>query len=122
MRYQYLDNEGQTLNARKCQIEEVAMIQDNQTGLIWEAKTFDPNDNRYFQKAMSLEEFTKDYINQLNAMKYGGFDDWRAPSKHELRSLINYRGINPAFDQGVFQTLTSDDYWAGGFYGPRAED
>ena len=70
MRYQYLDNEGQTLNARKCQIEEVAMIQDNQTGLIWEAKTFDQNDNRYFQKAMSWEEFTKDYINQLNAMKY----------------------------------------------------
>ena len=121
MRYQYLDNEGQILNARKCQFDEVAMIQDNQTGLIWEAKTFDPNDNRYFQKAMSWEEFTKDYINQLNTMKYGGFDDWRAPSKHELRSLINYRGINPAFDQGVFQTLTPDDYWAGGTYGPRPD-
>ena len=84
MRYLYLDNEGQTLNARKCQFDEVAMIQDNQTGLIWEAKTFDPNDNRYFQKAMSWEEFTKDYINQLNTMKYGGFDDWRAPSKQTI--------------------------------------
>ena len=122
MRYQYFDNEGKPLQFGKCQTNEISVIQDTQTGLYWEAKSFDQNDDRYCQKLMNWEEFTKDYIAQLNSIKYGGFDDWRAPSKHELRSLITYLGINPAYVQEMSFTLAPEDYWAGGSYGPRKDD
>ena len=122
MRYQYLDKDGNSLTFGKCQTDEITIIQDTQTGLYWEVKSFDQNDSRYCSKMMTWEEFNKDYIAKLNEMNYGGFNDWRAPSKHELRSLITYRGINPAYVQDMSFTLAPDDYWAGGSYGPRAED
>lgn len=121
MRYQLFDAEGNVLQLGKCRAEEIAVIRDTQTGLDWENKSFEPSDYRYYQKFMTWEEFTKDYIERLNLNKYGGHDDWRAPTKHELRSLINYRNINTAFVQDVFQTLTPNDYWAGGTYGPRPD-
>ncbi len=122
MRYQMLNSDGDVLKVGKFQLEEVAVIHDVQTGLDWEVKSFNPKDARYSNRLMTWAEFTQNYIAQLNEIKYGGFDDWRAPSKHELRSLINYRSINPAFAQDVFQTLAPEDYWCGGSYGPRAED
>ena len=122
MRYQYLDKDGNSLTFGKCQTDEITIIQDTQTGLYWEVKSFDQNDSRYCSKMMTWAEFNEDYIAKLNEMNYGGFNDWRAPSKHELRSLITYRGINPAYVQDMSFTLAPEDYWAGGSYGPRAED
>ena len=99
----------------------LGVIHDNLTGLDWEVKSLDPNDSRYCQRKMTWQEFTQDYIASLNSSKFGGFDDWRAPSKHELRSLIHYGKINPAFSKTDFETLTPEDYWAGGTYGPRPD-
>ena len=61
------------------------------------------------------------YIPQLNEMTYGGFSDWRVPSKHELRSLINYSGINPACQSKIFKTLVPQDYWCGATYDLRSD-
>ena len=122
MRYQYFDKEGNSVSIKKIQSDEVAVVFDTQTELYWEVKSFDQNDNRYYDKMMTWEEFNKNYIDDLNKMNYGGYNDWRAPSKHELRSLISYRGINPAYVTDMSFTLTVADYWAGGSYALRNED
>lgn len=121
MRYKFLDKEGKPLLVGKCQDDAIAVVNDIQTGLYWEAKSFNQNDSRYNQRLMTWEEFTGDYIAQLNEIKYGGFDDWRVPSKDELRSLITYRNINPAYYTKYFMTLTPDDYWCGSTYAQRPD-
>ena len=64
---------------------------------------------------MTRDEFDE-YVANLNAKKFGGFNDWRVPSKFELRSIVNYNQINPAFNQTEFPFLKPDDYWCGGNY------
>lgn len=70
---------------------------------------------------MTWKEF-KSYVDYLNKISYGGFSDWRVPSKHELRSLINYSGINPAYQKEIFKTVVQNDYWCGEEpFGPRQD-
>ena len=66
-------------------------------------------------RLMTRDEFDE-YVANLNAKKFGGFNDWRVPSKFELRSIVNYNQINPAFNQTEFPFLKPDDYWCGGNY------
>ncbi|ACL03821.1 protein of unknown function DUF1566 [Desulfatibacillum aliphaticivorans] len=88
---------------------EWAVVQDLVTGLIWEVKHNkddvenydDPNDadNRYSWYDSNLETNggdageqgdgtdTEDYIAALNAANYGGFNDWRLPTEHELQTI-----------------------------------
>jgi len=37
-----------------------------------------------------------DHVDDLNAVAFGGFDDWRVPTIKELYSLIDFRGTDPA--------------------------
>jgi hypothetical protein len=96
-------------------------IFDAKTNLHWEVKSFDPKDARFFRRKMTWEEFNGEYINQLNAANYGGFNDWRAPSRLEMNTLINFNKINPAFNVEVFQSLVADNYWCGDSYGMRED-
>ena len=96
-------------------------IFDAKTNLYWEVKSFDANDVRYFKRKMTWEEFNGEYIKSLNEKNYGGFNDWRAPSRLEMSTLINYDKINPAFNVEVFQSLVADNYWCGVTYGIRED-
>lgn len=70
---------------------------------------------------MTWNEF-KGYVDYLNEISYGGFNDWRVPSKHELCSLINYSNINPAYQKKLFKTVVPHDYWCGAkLFGPRPD-
>ena len=69
-------------------------------------KSTEPTDERFFKRLMTWNEF-KGYVDYLNEISYGGFNDWRVPSKHELRSLINYSNINPAYQKGIFKTVVA---------------
>ncbi len=118
------------------------MTRDNVTGLIWEIKqnrdgTEDHGnphdaDNRYdwcdtdentnggaegCNSTNNMEEF----INQLNAMQYGGFSDWRMPTVKELATLVNIGGkfdvdgdnsIDPAIDTDFFPETMPYNYWS----------
>ncbi len=97
------------------------IVHDNRTGLDWEVKSCDSSSDRFFQKQWTWEEFNKQYIDMLNEEKFAGFTDWRVPSKDELRSLIDYRSINPAYNADIFKNLLADDYWCGVSYGLRAD-
>ena len=96
-------------------------IFDAKTNLYWEVKSFDANDARYFKKKMTWDEFNGEYIKTLNEKNYGGFNDWRVPSKIEMRSLVNHDKINPAYNTEVFQSLLADNYWCGVSYGMRED-
>ncbi len=91
MKYTLFDENGQELSPLKCQLSEIAVILDTQTELYWEAKSFDTKSDRFFERQMTWDEFSNDYISYLNEISYDGYNDWRVPTKHELRSLISYR-------------------------------
>ena len=121
MRYKFLNADGKFLNLSESKPEEIVIVRDSQTELDWEVKSFDSSDERFFKRLMTWEEF-KNYVGYLNEISYGGFNDWRVPSKHELRSLVNYAGINPAYQKEFFKSVTPDDYWCGeNPFGPRPD-
>lgn len=121
MRYKFLNTDGKFIGFSDYKPEEITVIRDTQTDLDWEVKSFESNDNRFFKKLMTWAEF-KEYVDYLNEISYGGFSDWRVPSKHELRSLITYAGIDPAYNREIFKTVTPDDYWCGAEpFGPRPD-
>ena len=68
-------------------------IFDAKNNLFWEVKSLDENDSRFFKRKMTWDEFNGEYIKTLNEKNYGGFSDWRSPSRAEMRTLINYGKI-----------------------------
>ena len=108
MRYQIITDENGSV-----------VIHDKITGLYWESKSTNKDSEQFYRRQMDWEEFSADYITKLNESQFGGFDDWRVPTKHELRSLVNYATVNPAFPQDIFTNLLPDDYWCGNGYGMR---
>lgn len=96
-------------------------IFDAKNNLYWEVKSFDANDARFFKRKMTWDEFNGEYIKALNEKNYGGFNDWRAPSKAEIRTLINYEKIAPAFNAEIFQSLIAGEYWCGVTYALRED-
>ncbi|MCG8373569.1 MAG: DUF1566 domain-containing protein [Balneolales bacterium] len=74
--------------------EDLLTIYDNVTGLTWTRSadwnndgTIDVDDKFTFDAAM-------EYPSTLNSERYGGFDDWRAPTMKELYSLMNFTGTD----------------------------
>ena len=87
--YTKLDENGQDLSASAT---SWAMVRDNVTGLIWEAKTDDGQHPRQGRLPITGQDAQDGLINQLNIEKFGRFhDDWRLPTPRELESLIHMR-------------------------------
>ncbi|MFC1857640.1 DUF1566 domain-containing protein, partial [Thermodesulfobacteriota bacterium] len=114
------------------------MIRDNVTGLIWEVKqskddTYDYSnphdaDNTYTWYDSNLETNggdagtagdgtdTEDFINAIKAENFGGFSDWRMPTKEELQSIVNYGRHRPAIDTSWFPHTACTLYTNSSFY------
>ncbi len=117
---------------------EWVMVRDNVTGLIWEVKQAKDDvvdysnphdaDNTYTWYDSNLETNggypgtpedvtdTEDFVNALNAEKFGGFSDWRLPSINELTSVTNLENLDPATDTTYFPRANSSDYWSASTY------
>ena len=93
------------------------MVRDNNTGLIWEIKSPDPGDVNFKGDRYNWQDAQEVYIADLNKRNYGGFRDWRLPSKEELRSIANYNGDIPAADSNYFPNCLPVFYWSTDSYG-----
>ncbi|MEW6221031.1 MAG: DUF1566 domain-containing protein [Thermodesulfobacteriota bacterium] len=102
------------------------MTRDNVTHLVWEVKTDDggihDKDNTYSwcdtreatnggdQGACGYGHDTEAFVAALNEARFGGFTDWRLPTREELRSIVDYGADVPAISTAFFPN-TSTDYW-----------
>jgi hypothetical protein len=110
------------------------MVQDNVTGLIWEVKTDDGSihdkDNKYtwcdsnpatnggHAGTCGDGTDTEYFIDALNNAAFGGYTDWRLPSREELRSIVDYAipYPGPTIDTGYFPNTVSSYYWSSTTY------
>lgn len=112
-----------------------AMVRDNVTGLVWEAKqsynqvadyenphdldnTYtwydsDPSTNGGAAGTPGNGTDTEDFIYLLNSAGFGGFSDWRMPNLLELRSIEIYSNVHPAITKKFFPLPhTTFEYWS----------
>lgn len=107
-------------------------ITDRRTGLMWEVKSDDrglhDKDNRYpLRPESSSDVLASDFIVQVNAERYAGFDDWRLPTREELETIVSEIRRNPAVDSafqhgctancrsGECSCTASDYHWTSNF-------
>jgi len=71
-------------------------VHDIVTGLTWQqSPDTDGNGVIEYEDKLSFQD-ALDRPAALNAMNYGGFNDWRLPSIKELYSLIDFSGVDPS--------------------------
>ena len=102
---------------RKILEGEIVVI-DHRTGLMWQRNSSQAEGTGNFEGAKALE-----YVHNLNAKRFAGFDDWRVPTLEELMSLMTpaQTGMtfessggkklvhfDPAFEKGIYIIWTSD--------------
>lgn len=113
------------------------MVRDNVTGLIWEVKQnkdgvknyADPRDadNTYTWYDSNPDTNggvagtsgdgtdTEDFINALNTENFGGYSNWRLPTREELRSIVDYGtsvDYGMSIDTTYFPNTVSFGYWS----------
>lgn len=109
-----------------------ACVQDQRTGLTWEARTADGgvHDFRHtytwrntssagsVAQCSDADSNTKcdsdRYIVAMNRAGWCGIADWRLPNREELRSLVEYdrRYPSPTIDLAHFPHTAAQFYWA----------
>jgi hypothetical protein len=110
-----------------------AMVRDTATGLVWESKNkadgtkdytnphdtdntytwYDPDPTTNGGNAGVEGDGTDtfDLITALNQIGFGGYTDWRIPSREELRSIVDYSRFGPAINKTYFPLTVSNVYW-----------
>lgn len=100
-----LDSKGHELPA---DAEQWAMVRDSTTGLIWEVKTTDGSIHDK-ERMFDWDDAHETFLAELNAIRFGGFSDWRLPTTDELRT-IKVKGAEPYIDQNFFPNTESTGY------------
>ena len=92
-----------------------AMVRDNVTGLIWEVKTNDGSIHDH-DKEYGWLQAQSEFIADLNATHFNGYDDWRIPTVIELSQLSDSGRCNPAISLDFFPKTKSSNYWTSTTY------
>ena len=80
-------------------VENEPVVIDLNTGLEWQQNFEELIGNDYM-----------DAYNYCENLKYGGHDDWRLPSIHELNSIIDRSGKHPAVNTEYFPETPPNDF------------
>jgi len=81
--------------------QEWAIVFDESTGLYW------PKDD----SGDRLDDVGEaKYIKNLNATSFGGFSDWRMPTRPELLTIVDLDKYSPAANTDFFPGTKSDWY------------
>ncbi len=124
------DGEHADLNAMQYTILADGTVRDEVTGLIWEVKEnkddnpdytnpsdadntytwYDPSDPDHVGTESNND--TQDFLSELKTKT--GHNDWRIPSREELRSLVDYSipEPGPTINRGYFPNTVSSDHWS----------
>jgi hypothetical protein len=78
------------------------MVQDNVTGLLWQR---DGSTNPLDFEWQGAEAYCESLV-------FGGYCDWRLPSRIELVSLIDYTQMRPTIDTTAFPNTQTLGYWS----------
>jgi hypothetical protein len=82
-------------------VDEGEIVADSLTGLKWQ---------RASSKAMKTRTDAVKYCDNSN---YGGYDDWRLPSIHELLTIADYGQTQKRIDNAVFPPVSpSTTFWS----------
>jgi len=72
-------------------------ITDQNTRLMWEKKSDDgtlhDKDNSYWWSGNGANETLWDWLEDVNAQAFGGFQDWRIPNARELLSIVDFQSV-----------------------------
>ena len=71
-------------------------VVDNHTGLTWQRSPETNNDGSLDRRDKLTLSQAQNRPAELNAIRYGGYSDWRLPTIKELYSLITFNGRDPA--------------------------
>ncbi len=90
---------GQSGSFDNLVINNDGTVTDSETGLMWQQGT---------GSAMNWKES----LAYCETLSLAGYEDWRLPTKEELRSIADYGKFNPAINTEYFPDTQSSDYWS----------
>jgi hypothetical protein len=79
-------------------------VTDVNTGLMWQKKSFDFEMNWHMA------------LSNCDSLSFAGYNDWRLPTKEELRSIVDYGKYEPAINRQIFSDTLSEFYWSSTSY------
>jgi hypothetical protein len=83
------------------------IVQDKITGLIWPVHANLPEFPLTWKEAF-------EFIQEINASRFAGINNWRLPSRKELFSLVSHQYVNPSLPEGhPFRNVFHGYYWTG---------
>jgi hypothetical protein len=91
------------------------VVHDHATGLVWQGcpKGLGGDDCQLGSVETTTWKGAFETCAFLSSLGWGGRDDWRVPSRHELSSIVDDRFFEPALDPEAFDVTYYDDTWGG---------
>jgi len=125
--YEKLGKDGRVLDnqRKKYKYQPWACVRHKETGRIWETKTnvgdfrdgnigfpwTEGSNTQCKQGVCTVDQ----YVAKVNEMRLCGFDDWRMPTKKELKKLRDKKQVypNPKINIRFFPNTGNRYYWSG---------